>query len=99
MKDRYLFRGKRLDNSEWITGCYIFGRIAQEGDYSAYFVDEETIGQCTGLEDKNGNLIFEGDQYRDEFGNLKTIHCIHDFCCFEDAENCEIIGNIHEAKK
>lgn len=73
-----LFRGKRIDNGEWVEGAYCFtgryhviiaGRIEEQhiiyGHYSVcvpmYVVDPDTVGECTGLGDKNGKLIFEGD--------------------------------------
>ena len=80
MIDRYLFRGKRLDNGEWVQGCYIFvpdsghehyiycadsAHPMDTGFYEVhklmFAVDPATICQCTGLHDKNGTLIFEGD--------------------------------------
>ena len=76
MNDRYLFKAKRLDNGEWVKGSLVYDnrdkmyRIIIEIDYStgtcitadnAPRVDSSTICQCTGLKDKNGELIFEND--------------------------------------
>ena len=67
-----------------------------ENELIAYSIDPSTICQCSGLKDKNNILFFEGDKYIGADGNLYCISDIHEFCCFEDAENCEIIGNIHD---
>ena len=77
MNERYLYRGKRKDNGEWVTGYLIKGNntyiVTPEAIYymvvsisymaSVEFVEviPETVGQCTGLRDKNGEWIFEGD--------------------------------------
>jgi uncharacterized phage protein (TIGR01671 family) len=69
-----LFRGKRIDNSEWVYGYYVVaGRdyhyiingesfLNSPGvHFSLDRVDPTTVGQFTGLYDKGGTKIFEGD--------------------------------------
>lgn len=68
MNNRYLFRAKRIDNGDWSYG-YLYG--IWEIKYILWGmtndvpnmteVDPSTICQCTGLKDKNGNLIWEND--------------------------------------
>ena len=86
MKDRYLYRAKRIDNGEWVCGSYVYtfcedkNRIAVgikvekhwivEENGNMVLVDEDTICQCTGLKDKNGKLIWENDVVRIKYDDV-----------------------------
>ena len=72
MNEHYIFRGKRADNGEWVYGWYMLSEKTQftkiqkpviVDKYSgiAEYIECVTIGRCTGLKDKYGTLIFEGD--------------------------------------
>lgn len=68
MEDRYLFRGKCIDDGEWMSGSYyelagrpLIFKPVFASKKAVYEIDPSTICQCTGLNDKSGRRIFEND--------------------------------------
>lgn len=125
MSREILFRGKRKDNGEWVEGYYeelpaydgtttpkIVTPAKDTDDYNRWsFVLPDTVGEYTGLRDKNGRKIFEGDivdilTENEEIGVIKWDNDTARFVIesdgfFSDFDNyygtdLEIIGNIYD---
>ena len=124
-----LFRGKRKDNGEWVEGdllqdkdlekCYIeyfdycSGENGLEREYCQCEVIPETVGQFTGLIDKNGKKIFEGDIVQHDFGaeqigvQYAVVEYDSKYASFMikplydwmycEKDDCEVIGNIQDS--
>jgi len=118
-----LFRGKRVDNGKWVYGFYCHYNDTEDngkddcdyiiekhnGDHFPFVeVSPETICQYTGLTDKNGNKIFEGDTLKLLGSKLYKVYfdkaearfqmngCDDEHAFHKCVSFCEIVGNIHD---
>lgn len=106
-----LFRAKDVDYKEWVYGypCeYPFGRWPckpaivpvkgiSEGEHKFVEVIPETMGEYTGLTDKNGKQIFEGQYLYVPYNHIGFVKVVFQNGRFNAADynlpNCEVYDN------
>lgn len=117
-----IFRGKRIDNGEWVEGNLFAPDEVKHRKAPteilvgtnivriSWEVDPSTVGQYTGLEDKNGRRIFEGDivdilteneeigvvEYEDGGFLVSADGFCVDFHTNIKGTDLDVIGNIHD---
>ena len=125
MKREILYRGARMEDGKFVYGSLVFVKENDKSEnelphivisygpdtFDWFEVDPETVGQYTGIDDREGEKIFEGDIFK--IGAENNIYTVRfDYGCFLAYENdvqvgilaelatmfIKKIGNIHDNK-
>lgn len=117
-----LFRGIMKDAGVWVYGSLHIesGETDRNGNQTlnyrilgmrgeCYYVEPETVGQYTGLTDKNGTKIFEGDIVENQYTQVSFLVCLGPYTQYASGpeDRCipelgcperwaTVIGNIHD---
>ena len=110
MKREIEFRGQ-TSKGEWVYGCLLNNKHDRIGFYNNVYKFEinavipETVGQYTGITDKNGKKIFEGDIVSIDGKNYEVKYLLGQFfvginmpIAYKRFE-CEVIGNIFDKER
>ena len=118
MKREFSFRGKSKSTGEWVFGN-LFDKDTKGRTHigttvrRCFDIDPETVGQFTGMTDKNGTKIFEGDILNEPFEGKEKLYQVFwdedrfsylvkngygEYYLDEMTQYAAIVGNIYDNK-